>query len=150
MFGPPGFLYVYFTYGNHYMLNVVCERDGFPSAVLLRAVEPVYGIGEMMARRGTDDIRNVSSGPGKLAQALGIRLSENRTDLTGPDIYICGPANEKFDIIASPRIGIGERGHEKLWRFYIDGNPHVSAGRRYERENSFPLSKARKKRFKIG
>ncbi len=64
MYGPPGYLYVYFTYGNHFMLNVVTETRGYPSAVLLRAVEPRYSIEKMAQRRGIEDFKNISSGPG--------------------------------------------------------------------------------------
>jgi DNA-3-methyladenine glycosylase len=123
---------------------VVCERDGFPAAVLLRAVEPFYGIEAIRERRATDLLTNLCSGPGKLAQALGIGLAENGTDLCGPKIYIRGPAAGGINIMASPRIGIGERGHRKLWRFYIRDNPHVSAGARYVRENTRPLRIATK------
>jgi DNA-3-methyladenine glycosylase len=150
MFGPPGRLYVYFTYGNHYMLNVVCEPDGFPAAVLLRAVEPRYGIEIMRKRREIDELTNLCSGPGKLAKALGITISENNTDLLGSKIFIRGPSDGGFDIAASPRIGIGERGHRKLWRFHISGNAHVSKGGRYVRENSHTFRDARKIKFDLG
>jgi DNA-3-methyladenine glycosylase len=149
MFGPPGFLYVYFTYGNHHMLNVVTERDGFPAAVLLRAVEPQYGVETMANRRMTEDELNISSGPGKLAKALGVTLADNDTDLTDSKIFIAEPSRFFGDIKASSRIGIGQQGHKKLWRFYIGDNPHVSMGSRYERVNSFELKAARKMRFEI-
>jgi DNA-3-methyladenine glycosylase len=149
MYGRPGFLYVYFTYGNHHMLNVVTERDGYPAAVLLRAIEPRIGIETMASRRKTDIATNISSGPGKLAKALGITRAENGTDLTQSQVYIMGPAANHLDVISSPRIGIGDKGHRKLWRFYIDGNPHVSAGTKYVRDNSHKLTDARKMRFEI-
>jgi DNA-3-methyladenine glycosylase len=78
MYGPPGHAYVYFTYGNHWMLNAVTERDGFPAAVLIRAIQPVEGVEIMSARRAGRD----TLGPGKLTQALGIGQGENRAGLT--------------------------------------------------------------------
>ena len=149
MFGPPGHLYVYFTYGNHYMLNVVTEHDGYPAAVLLRAIEPYFGLNAMRKRRGIEVIEDLCSGPGKLAKALGITTSENGTDLCGSKIYIKEPSGRKFNIISSPRIGIGQRGHKKLWRFFIDGNPNVSAGTKYVKENSLPLAAARAAGFEL-
>src|SRR5512144_980645 len=78
MFGEPGHAYVYFTYGNHWMLNVVTEREGFPAAVLIRAIQPIEGIDVMLERRNGRD----TFGPGKLCQAMGIGKSENGADLT--------------------------------------------------------------------
>jgi DNA-3-methyladenine glycosylase len=149
MFGPPGFLYVYFTYGNHHMLNVVCEMDGFPAAVLLRAVEPRIGVESMAHRRHTTDPFNIASGPGKLARALGVTLNENGCDLTENSIYISGPAISQSQIFTSPRIGIGNRGHKKLWRFVLNGNPHISKPSKYVRENLLPLDVARQRSFTL-
>ena len=147
MYGPPGKLYVYFTYGNHFMMNVVTEEDGFPAAVLLRGVEPLYGADEMAIRRGVNDPTNIASGPGKLAKALAVTRSQNGTDLSGKDIYISGPSDGKRIIMASPRIGIGEPGSDKLWRFYLKGNTHVSKPARAVREMGETLSQARKMSF---
>lgn len=144
MHGPPGYLYVYFTYGNHFMLNVVTEKDNFPAAVLLRGIEPLYNIPLMCQRRKTDEFTNISSGPGKLAKALNVIRINNGTDLTGSHIYIQGPAEGKFEVMASPRIGIGNNGIERLWRFFIKNNPHVTPANKFTRENSFPLKLARK------
>lgn len=149
MFGDPGFLYVYFTYGNHFMANIVCEQAGFPAAVLVRGIEPRYGIDTMAERRTTREITNIASGPGKLARALGLTTANNGTDLLKSDIYLRGPAEHDSKILASPRIGIGERGSEKLWRFYIKDNPHVSKGTKNIRENSVPLLKARRQNYEI-
>ncbi len=149
MYGPPGFLYVYFTYGNHFMLNVVTETRGYPSAVLLRAVEPRYSIEKMTQRRGIEDFKNISSGPGKLAKALSIANAENGTDLCRTHIYIKGPASGKDKIRASPRIGIGRMGSDKLWRFFIKNHPHVSSTPRSIREKSFKLSEARAMGFSL-
>ena len=147
MYGQPGFLYVYFTYGNHFMLNVVTEKKGFPAAVLLRGIEPLYNIEIMAKRRGTDELTNISSGPGKLAKAFNVTVPDNGTDLTGSYIYILGPPDNKPKIIASPRIGIGIAGSERLWRLYIDGNLYVSQPNKWIRESSYSLSEAKKLGF---
>jgi len=147
MFGIPGVLYVYFTYGNHFMLNIVTERDGYPAAALLRAIEPQYGIEEMSKRRGTTEMTHISSGPGKLAKALAVTTSDNGTDLTGKYIYLRGPAKRKYEIMVSTRIGIGEGGSDKLWRFFIKGNPYVSPSNSLVKESVVPLAKARELNF---
>ncbi len=149
MYGPPGYLYVYFTYGNHFMLNVVTGIKGYPSAVLLRAVEPRYGIETMAQRRDTTDLKNISSGPGKLAKALSITTTENGTDLCSSNIFIKGPSSGKNEIWASPRIGIGRMGSEKLWRFFIKSHPHISSAPRNIRSESFELSTARAMKFSL-
>jgi DNA-3-methyladenine glycosylase len=148
MYGMPGFLYVYFTYGNHFMLNVVTENEGFPAAVLLRALEPFYGIETMAARRGATEITNIASGPGKMARALGITGADYGTDLTGPNIYLTGPPAKRPSILASPRIGING-GSERLWRFFIKDNLNCSRGSKWIRDNSYDLAKARKMKFMI-
>jgi len=105
MFGPPGHAYVYFTYGNHWMLNAVTEREGFPAAVLLRAIEPVEGIEIMLQRRNGRDTR----GPGKLAQALAIDGLLNAADLCSKDFGIWIEAGNPVadgDIITGPRVGL--------------------------------------------
>ncbi len=149
MYGPPGFLYVYFTYGNHFMLNVVTETRGYPSAVLLRAVEPRYSIEKMAQRRGIDDLKNISSGPGKLARSLNVTAAENGTDLCGSSIYIKGPSSGKNEIWASPRIGIGRMGSDKLWRFFINDNPNISSAPKSIREKIFGLTEARVSGFSL-
>lgn len=149
MYGPAGFLYVYFTYGNHFMMNVVAEKNGFPAAVLLRGLEPLYNIEDMRVRRGAIEDSNIASGPGKMTKALGVIKEHNGTDLTGKEIYIIGPPDSRNGVYASPRIGIGDGGSEKLWRFFFNSNPHVSKGVRYNRENSYSLNKARKMKFRL-
>jgi len=131
MYGDPGYLYVYFTYGNHYMLNFVTEQRGFPAAVLLRGMEPLVGIEQMMTNRGTNQLANIGSGPGKLAQALGITTDQKGLDLIGDVIYVIDDGYVPDEIMISPRIGIGDNGADKLWRFYIKDNQHISKAAKY-------------------
>jgi DNA-3-methyladenine glycosylase len=149
MYGPPGFLYVYFTYGNHFMANIVTEREGFPAAVLLRGLQPAYNIDVMSARRQTTVTTNISSGPGKLTRALGLTTEQNGVNLGGNLVYLTGPSRNSGAIMASPRIGIGQGGSEKLWRFFANGNPHVSKGSSYNRKFSYTLSRAKKMKLSI-
>lgn len=122
MFGPPGHAYVYFTYGMHYLLNLVTEKEGNPCAVLIRGVIPVSGIAAMEARRKKKG-RDLANGPAKLCQALAIDKSLNGWDLTlGKEMWVedyqTFPAKK---IIAAPRIGIdyAQKEHrEALWRFF--------------------------------
>lgn len=126
MYGRPGHAFVYFTYGNHWMLNFVTEAKGFPAAVLIRAVEPIAGVPLMRSRRGVARDRDLTNGPGKVAQALGVTGADNATSLLGPRIFVTPPSAANAEVIAtSGRIGVGE-GHERPWRFYLDGNPWVS------------------------
>lgn len=127
MFGPPGFTYVYFCYGNHYLLNIVTEKKGKPGAVLIRALEPLTNIDEMKKRRRVFDKNQLTNGPGKLTEALAIGKKENNIDvIKDKNIYIEDLKLKKFfKIISSSRIGI-KQGLEKKWRFYIAGNKYVS------------------------
>jgi DNA-3-methyladenine glycosylase len=130
MFGRPGRLYVYFTYGNHWMANVVTREVGEGSAVLIRALQPLEGIEEMRARRGREGLRELCSGPGKLCRALGIDRSLNGTDLVrGRRIWLeRGEAVEPDAITVGPRVGISV-GLDRPWRFSVAGDPFVSRGR---------------------
>jgi DNA-3-methyladenine glycosylase len=121
MYGPPGHAYVYFTYGNHWMLNAVTEQEGFPAAVLIRAIQPIEGIEIMVERRkGRDTL-----GPGKLTQALGITKSENNADLTeaGSKLWIeAGQVIQEKSVTISPRVGLYtvlEPWKSMPWRFLI-------------------------------
>ena len=119
MFGPPGHLYVYFTYGMHHCANVVTGAEGDGQAVLLRAVEPIAGLDEMIARRGRS--RNVADGPGKLCQAFGIGPESNGLDLCddGSPIGIFDDGVEPPVIaMATPRIGI-RVATDRPWRWTI-------------------------------
>ncbi|RJP51063.1 MAG: DNA-3-methyladenine glycosylase [Anaerolineaceae bacterium] len=123
MYGPPGRAYVYFTYGHHWMLNAVTEEDGFPAAVLIRAIWPIEGAEVMSARRGGRD----TFGPGKLCQALGIGKGENNADLTAPasGLWIEAGMNVPNSAVTiSPRVGlytVPEPWKSKPWRFLVKG-----------------------------
>lgn len=125
MFGPAGFLYVYFTYGMHYCCNVVVGDDRHGAAVLLRAVEPIEGVEVIETRRKKKGIE-ATNGPAKLCQALGIDKELNGHDLRqSPLILKAEPQLESIAIKQTTRIGIS-KGVDVLWRFYIRGNPYVS------------------------
>lgn len=119
MFGEAGHAYVYFTYGFHYCLNFVTEREGNPSAVLIRAAKPTTGLNFMFERRKTEEITRIASGPGKLCQAFAIDLSLNKLDVTkrGAPISVASKRGKKYRVLSGWRIGI-KRGIEKPWRFY--------------------------------
>jgi DNA-3-methyladenine glycosylase len=117
MFGPPGHAYVYFIYGMHFCMNVVTEREGHASAVLLRAVEPV------------ENIETSTRGPGLLCRAMGITKRLNGHDLLSDDFFVAAPTRaEKFDIVKRPRVGVDYAGHwaKRHLRFYLKDNPFVS------------------------
>lgn len=124
MWGPPGTAYVYLSYGSHACMNIVTEREGRAGAVLLRALEPVEGIGLMQRRRRTRDLRLLASGPGRLTQAMGITMAHNRADLvTGPLYVARGPRPRA--VAATPRIGISEA-TDVRWRFVEPGSHFLS------------------------
>lgn len=129
MYGPPGSAYVYFTYGNHHMLNLVTEPDGVAGAVLIRAIEPVLGIEAMRLRRRGLDGPELTNGPGKVAAALGVTLDHNGLRLA-PDALLCcyDAPRPQEPVRASGRIGLS-RGHEAELRFYLEGSPFVSKAR---------------------
>ncbi|HVX24640.1 MAG TPA: DNA-3-methyladenine glycosylase [Candidatus Saccharimonadales bacterium] len=126
MFGPPGFLYVYFTYGMHYCMNVVTGPEGHGSAVLIRALEPLEGQAVMSTKRRGQTGEQLTNGPAKLCQALGIDRSWNGHDLRqAPFQLIIEPALPQSSVIQSTRIGIS-KAQDKPWRFYIANNLYVS------------------------
>jgi len=127
MFGPAGRAYVYVIYGIHHCLNIVSGKTGEGEAVLIRALEPVAGIELMQKRRGTQKIRNLCSGPGKLTQAFGITLKHNNLSLLDGDLCI-GGSRKKPEIASSRRIGLSA-GKELELRFFIKENPFVSGSR---------------------
>lgn len=129
MFGPPGFVYVYFTYGNHYCVNVVTGRKGKASAVLIRALEPLEGTSVMRRRRKKQEVTDLTSGPGKLTQAMAIDRKLNGADLMGEQIWIEEDSSYRRGAVArSPRIGISVA-QELNYRFYISASPYVSKRR---------------------
>ena len=125
MFGEPGHAYVYFTYGMYYCLNVITERKGVPAAVLIRALEPIEGIEIMRRRRKKEKPEDLTSGPGKLCQAMGINKTLNGADLIGQTIYVEDRGEKAGKIVSTNRIGIDE-GKEKKWRFYLKDNRYIS------------------------
>lgn len=120
---PPGHAFVYFTYGNHWMLNVIAKKS-LLGAVLIRSLEPVEGMELMKKQRGISEIKNLTNGPGKLTQALEINKSHDGLDLIGSDLFI-EDNKEKIKMIKTTRIGLS-KGKEKLLRFYIKNNEFVS------------------------
>lgn len=128
MWGPPGYAYVYFTYGMHCCLNVVTEADGVAAAVLLRALEPTVGLDLMRARRGERIAdRDLARGPGRLCAALGLTLAENGADLESDALWIEETPAFPLDapVVATPRIGITQAA-DWPWRFVLAGSPWVS------------------------
>ncbi len=127
MFGPPGHAYVYRSYGIHALLNAVCEPAGVGAAVLIRALEPVDGIDVMRERRRVARDEDLTNGPGKLTQALGIGLELNATDLERGPIRIepAPPGWERVEPVVGPRIGI-TKAADLPWRFCDATSRHVS------------------------
>jgi DNA-3-methyladenine glycosylase len=128
MFEEGGHIYVYFTYGMHYCVNIVVGQKGRGEAVLLRAGEPLTGIDMMRMHRGTDNIHNLTNGPAKLTQALGIISTELSGKKLGPNTLQLSMSDEVINnekIITSPRIGIKQAIHNP-WRFYIKDSKFVS------------------------
>ena len=133
LFGPPGHAYIYFIYGNHYCLNVSCLPDGVAGGVLFRALEPIEGIARMARARGIEieasrDLRLLTSGPGRLAEAFGItRERDNGKDLTSgdSDLFIAEDGFRPEKVITTARIGITKAAALPL-RYLIAGNPFVS------------------------
>ena len=122
MFGPPGHAYVYVSHGIHHCLNAT---TGEGSAVLIRALEPVEGLPEMVRRRGTSDPRLLCAGPGRLCQALGITLSQDGADLTDHDDLWIAAGDPVEDPVATPRIGV-TMAADVRWRFVVPGSPYLS------------------------
>ncbi len=133
LFGPPGHAYVYFIYGNHYRLNVSCEREGQAGCLLFRALEPLSGIEEMARARGITirrprDLRLLTTGPGRLTKAFGVtRLRDNGCDMTSSEssLWIGDDAYRPTRILLSPRIGITKAADRKL-RYVVARSPFVS------------------------
>jgi DNA-3-methyladenine glycosylase len=124
MFGPPGFSYVYRSYGIHWCINFVCEQEGSASAVLIRALQPTHGIPIMRRRRRLHDERSLCSGPGKLTEALGISDEHNGLPLDASPIALHARP-DKPDVVAGVRIGI-TKAAELPWRYGLQGSKFLS------------------------
>lgn len=124
MFGPPGFAYVYRSYGIHWCVNFVCEKEGSASAVLIRALLPTHGIPTMRRRRGLHDERSLCSGPGKLCEALGITHAYNGLALDMPPIALYARTS-KPEIVSGIRIGL-TKAVELPWRYGLKGSKFLS------------------------
>ena len=124
MFGPPGFVYVYRSYGVHWCVNFVCEKAGSASAVLIRALEPTHGVAAMRRRRGLHEARALCSGPGKLTEALGITIAHNGLALDAPPFALYA-RTEKPEIVAGVRIGL-TKAVELPWRYGLKGSKFLS------------------------
>ena len=133
LWGPPGISYVYFIYGNHYCFNVSCMPDGEAGGVLFRALEPIEGAEEMARGRGlrfkeTKDLRALTSGPGRLAAAMGItRERDNQKDLTSPqsDLWIADDGATRPRVLVTRRIGV-TKAADRMLRYVVAGNKYVS------------------------
>jgi DNA-3-methyladenine glycosylase len=124
MFGPPGYAYVYRSYGIHWCVNFVCEAEGSASAVLIRALAPTTGVATMRRRRGLADERLLCSGPGRLTQALGITLAHNALPLDRAPFELRGRTEIPY-IAVGPRIGI-TKAADKPWRYGLAGSRFLS------------------------
>jgi DNA-3-methyladenine glycosylase len=124
MFGPPGFAYVYRSYGIHWCLNFVCEARGSASAVLIRALQPTRGLATMKRRRGMEDERLLCAGPGRLCEALAITRAHDGLPLDRAPFELRARAGA-FEIAAGPRIGIS-KAMEFPWRYGLKGSRFLS------------------------
>lgn len=124
MFGPPGRSYVYRSHGLHWCLNFVCREQGHGAGVLIRALEPLAGMQRMRARRGLDEPRLLCSGPGRLAQALGVTRAQNNLSLAEAPFQLL-PRQAEVEVLAGPRIGIS-KAVQLPWRFVEAGSRFLS------------------------
>ena len=124
MFGPPGFAYVYRSYGIHWCVNFVCEAEGSASAVLIRAIEPTFGVDAMRRRRGLEDVRSLCSGPGKLTEAMGITIAHNALPLDAPPIELFARPGD-VEVVTGLRIGI-TKAVELPWRYGLKDSRYLS------------------------
>lgn len=127
MFGPPGHLYVYRSYGVHWCANVVCGEEGVGMGALLRALQPTHGLERMQVRRGLDDSLLLCAGPGRLTQALGLTGAHDGLALDRPPFELRLPPRPA-DVVCSPRVGISQA-REIPWRYSLSGSPFVSRPR---------------------
>ena len=137
MFGEGGVAYVYMIYGFYFCLNAVTEPEGYPAAVLIRAVEPLSNVKVMHALRNKPEKgTNIASGPGKLCMAMAIDRELNGESLLGRKLWVEDQSLKVARIGFSPRVGVDYAGEyrDKPWRFFVEGNPHVSRLSRAQRE----------------
>jgi DNA-3-methyladenine glycosylase len=133
MFGPPGHLYLYFSYGMHWAANVVCGPDGTASGCLLRAGRVVEGVTLATERRHGAPERDLARGPGRLTQALGLHREHRGADLfAGGDVRLEPGPGEPVEVRTGPRVGVS-RAADVPWRFWVAGSRHVSAYKRSPR-----------------
>lgn len=127
MFECGGLAYVFFVYGMYHQFNVVTSPAGVANAILIRSLEPIAGIEMMQQRRKCIDFNNLTTGPGKLCQALGITREHNAVDLSGDCLWL-SPRQERVEFVATPRIGIdyAEEYKDKPWRFLLKNNKFIS------------------------
>lgn len=125
MFGPPGTSYVYLIYGMYYCFNVVTRERGIGEAVLIRALEPIAGLEIMQRNRNTSELKQLCSGPGKLAQALGLGREQNGISLRKKPLYILSAKDPQLKIVTSTRIGLSKASHLPL-RFFVKDSPFIS------------------------
>lgn len=144
MFGPPGHVYVYRSYGSHWCANLVCEPAGSGAAVLIRALEPTYGLDVMRRRRGVEDERLLCSGPGRLTQALGIIGALNGAAVDEAPFEL-RRGRRRPTVVTDRRIGI-TKGVEQPWRFLADGSPFVSRPPSSARRPAGSAAPARRRR----
>jgi DNA-3-methyladenine glycosylase len=138
LFGPPGTWYVYLSYGMHWCANLVCQRRGLASAVLLRALEPLVGLDIMRPRRGGVAVKDLCSGPGKLCQALGITRELDGKAMARSTVRVRPSGlREELPIRATPRIGITKAADWPL-RFHLVGSPWISRNEKGGRSNDLP------------
>jgi DNA-3-methyladenine glycosylase len=124
MFGPPGTVYVYRSYGLHWCLNIACGAEGYGAAILIRALEPTRGIEAMAGRRGRGDPRLLCSGPGRLAEALAISRAHDGLSVRDAPFALAWPRTRP-EVVTGPRIGIS-RAVERPWRFGLSGSAFLS------------------------
>lgn len=125
MFGPPGHVYVYFTYGMHWCFNITAEREGIGAAVLIRALEPTQGIDLMKQRRHKDNINDLCSGPSKLVQAMGITKDDYGKAAFKGQFQLKSGTTDRLQVCSGPRIGISQA-KDKKWRFWLKDSAFVS------------------------
>jgi DNA-3-methyladenine glycosylase len=138
MFGPPGHLYIYFSYGMHFAANVVCGPDGHASGALLRAGQVVDGLDLARSRRGRSSDRDLARGPGRLCQALALTAAQRGVDVfAGGEVVLTPAAMPPPEISRGPRVGVSSEA-DRRWRFWITGDPYVSDYRRSPRAAPAP------------